>query len=256
MGVPVIEAPGEAEAQCAALVKADKVYAVATEDMDALTFGALKLVRHMTAAATRKLPIVEVDLKKVLEGLSLEMSEFIDLCILCGCDYTTKVPGIGPFRALNLIKKHKSIKKALEKLDTDKHKIPSDFQPVEARELFEKPEIMDEKQLAELKLEWKDPDEPGIIQFLVNEKGFNLERVKKGVERLKKAKGKGTQQRMESFFGPATIVTHKRKTPEGKDKDKGKKKQKTGWKPNSKLTKTKGSTKGRPKGGTNAKKKK
>ena len=39
MGCPVIEAPCEAEAQCAAICKAGKAYATATEDMDALTFG-------------------------------------------------------------------------------------------------------------------------------------------------------------------------------------------------------------------------
>lgn len=33
MGVPVVEAPCEAEAQCAELVRAGKVYAAATEDM-------------------------------------------------------------------------------------------------------------------------------------------------------------------------------------------------------------------------------
>jgi flap endonuclease-1 len=44
MGMPVVEAPCEAEAQCAALAKADKVYAAASEDMDTLTFGAPRLV--------------------------------------------------------------------------------------------------------------------------------------------------------------------------------------------------------------------
>lgn len=38
LGVPMIEAPCEAEAQCAALSKAGKVFGTATEDMDALTF--------------------------------------------------------------------------------------------------------------------------------------------------------------------------------------------------------------------------
>ena len=45
MGVPFVDAPCEAEAQCAALVKAQKVYGVATEDMDALTFGSNVLLR-------------------------------------------------------------------------------------------------------------------------------------------------------------------------------------------------------------------
>lgn len=39
LGCPVVLAPCEAEASCAALCQAGKVYATATEDMDALTFG-------------------------------------------------------------------------------------------------------------------------------------------------------------------------------------------------------------------------
>jgi flap endonuclease-1 len=38
MGVPVVLASCEAEAQCAELAKAGVVYAAGTEDMDALTF--------------------------------------------------------------------------------------------------------------------------------------------------------------------------------------------------------------------------
>lgn len=52
MGLPVIEAPSEAEAQCAQLCKDGRVYAVATEDMDALTFAAPRLVRHLSAGSS------------------------------------------------------------------------------------------------------------------------------------------------------------------------------------------------------------
>jgi flap endonuclease-1 len=51
MGVPTVDAPSEAEAQCAAMAKADLVYGVATEDMDALTFGTPRLVRHLFTPA-------------------------------------------------------------------------------------------------------------------------------------------------------------------------------------------------------------
>ena len=51
--VCVVQAPCEAEAQCAALVKAGKVYAVGTEDMDALTFGSSVLLRHLTFSEAR-----------------------------------------------------------------------------------------------------------------------------------------------------------------------------------------------------------
>lgn len=45
MGVPFIEAPGEAEAQCAELCKMGLAFGTATEDMDALTFGSPYLLR-------------------------------------------------------------------------------------------------------------------------------------------------------------------------------------------------------------------
>jgi len=57
MGVAVVEAPCEAEAQCAELVKAGKCFGVATEDMDTLTCGTPCLLRHMTYSEARKVPI-------------------------------------------------------------------------------------------------------------------------------------------------------------------------------------------------------
>ncbi len=38
MGVPIMDAPSEAEAQCASMVSQGKAFAVASEDMDSLTF--------------------------------------------------------------------------------------------------------------------------------------------------------------------------------------------------------------------------
>lgn len=62
MGVPVLTAPCEAEAQCAELAKNGKVYATATEDMDALTFRTPKLLRRLTFSQSSKdkQPILEV----------------------------------------------------------------------------------------------------------------------------------------------------------------------------------------------------
>lgn len=53
MGVPVVDAPSEAEAQCAAMAKAGVVYGAATEDMDCLTFGCPRLIRHLMAPQVR-----------------------------------------------------------------------------------------------------------------------------------------------------------------------------------------------------------
>lgn len=218
MGMPIVEAPGEAEAQCAALARTGKVFATATEDMDALTFATPKLLRNLTMAAARKLPIIEVDLSKVLEGLEVSQKEFIDLCILLGCDYTDNIKGIGPFRAYKLIKEHKSIEEALKHIDKEKHKIPEDFLYKEAHQLFVNPDVSNE----DIKLDWKDPDEEGVVQFLCNEKGFNVDRVKNALKKLKKARGGGTQQRLENFFGTPAPATPKRKLP-GKGKKDAKK---------------------------------
>lgn len=52
MGMPVLLAPGEAEAQCAALCKAGLAYGVVSEDMDTLTHGAPYLIRHFNKRGT------------------------------------------------------------------------------------------------------------------------------------------------------------------------------------------------------------
>lgn len=130
LGVPIIDAPSEAEAQCASLCKQGLVYGIATEDMDALTFGTPRLIRHLMSPASTKQPVMEFEYDKarherssslmerfwrhlsvlenpccpfqVLEELKLTADQFIDLCILCGCDYTEKISGIGPYRALQV----------------------------------------------------------------------------------------------------------------------------------------------------------
>lgn len=79
MGIPYIDAPCEAEAQCAAMAKAGKVYATATEDMDALTFGTSILLRHLTFSEARKMPVQEFHYEKILAELEFTKEQ---VCIL------------------------------------------------------------------------------------------------------------------------------------------------------------------------------
>lgn len=39
-----------------------------------------------------------------VQGLELSHEKFIDLCVLCGCDYTGSIKGIGPKKALALVR--------------------------------------------------------------------------------------------------------------------------------------------------------
>ncbi|KAF5451230.1 hypothetical protein F2P56_026350 [Juglans regia] len=200
MGVPVIEAPSEAEAQCAALCKSGKVYAVASEDMDSLTFGAPRFLRHLMDPSSRKVPVMEFEVAKTLEELNLTMDQFIDLCILSGCDYCDSIRGIGGQTALKLIRQHGSIENILENINKERFHIPDDWPYQEARQLFKEPVVYTDEEQLEIK--WTAPDEEGLITFLVNENGFNSDRVTKAIEKIKAAKNKSAQGRLESFFKP------------------------------------------------------
>ncbi|XP_073140605.1 flap endonuclease 1 isoform X1 [Henckelia pumila] len=210
MGVPVIEAPCEAEAECAALCKEGQVYAVASEDMDSLTFGAPRFLRHLMDPSSKKIPVMEFEVSKVLEELNLTMDQFIDLCILCGCDYCDSIKGIGGMTAIKLIRQHGSIENILENINKERYQIPDDWPYQEARTLFKEPLVITDDQL---ELKWAAPDEQGLISFLVNENGFNGDRVTKAIEKIKAAKNKSAQGRLESFFKPvfSTSAPIKRK---------------------------------------------
>lgn len=220
LGIPVFEAPCEAEASCAALCKAGLVWAVATEDMDTLTFAAPRVARNLMAPKSAEKPVLEFDYEKVLAGLELTADQFIDLCILCGCDYCDTIRGIGPKTALKLIKEHGSIENILEAIDTEKYAPPKDWEFAGARDLFKNPEVMD---INGIKLAWKAPDEEGLVEFLVKEKSFQEERVRSVCAKIRKARqGAASQNRLESFFGPPKIISStigKRKVEETKGKN-------------------------------------
>jgi len=212
MGIPYVEAPGEAEASCAALVKAGKVFATASEDMDSLTFGSSVVLRHLTSSEAKKLPIKELNLSKLLAELELSMEQFIDLCILCGCDYTDSIKGVGYKRAMELIKKYGDIETILKNLDSNKYPAPEDWLYVEARRLFKEPDVVDAEKL---ELKWAEPDEEALVTFMCKEKNFSEDRIRSSSKRLAKARGGQTQMRMDSFFKTVPSPAGKRKSEDG-----------------------------------------
>ncbi|EGW14404.1 Flap endonuclease 1 [Cricetulus griseus] len=224
MGIPYLDAPSEAEASCAALVKAGKVYAAATEDMDCLTFGSPVLMRHLTASEAKKLPIQEFHLSRVLQELGLNQEQFVDLCILLGSDYCESIRGIGPKRAVDLIQKHKSIEEIVRRLDPNKYPVPENWLHKEAQQLFLEPEVLDPESV---ELKWSEPNEEELVKFMCGEKQFSEERIRSGVKRLSKSRQGSTQGRLDDFFKvTGSLSSAKRKEPEPKGP--AKKKAKTG----------------------------
>lgn len=139
----------------------------------------------------------EIHFDRVLEGLGFDYDQFVDLCILLGCDYCDTIRGIGPVRAVELVAKYKNIETIIKNIDTKKYPVPENFNYQRARELFKTPDVIEP---STIELKWKDPDEEGLVEFLVKDKGFNEERVRSGIAKLKKARSGSVQQRIDSFF--------------------------------------------------------
>ncbi|KAI5177596.1 flap endonuclease-1, partial [Pancytospora epiphaga] len=196
MGVPFITAISEAEAYCAYLCKTERVKGVATEDMDALCFGASLLLRNLNASQVKRIEIDEYRLSMILKELDLSMDGFIDMCILLGCDFCDTIKGVGPKRAFEYIKKHGSIESILE---NEKLEIPENFDFKAARLIFkELSEVGDENQ--NLNLEREKIDREGLIGFMCGEKGFDKTRIENGIERMVKMQKRSCQLRLDSFF--------------------------------------------------------
>ena len=73
------------------MAAAGLVHHVATEDMDALTFKTGSLLRRLTMPEARKLPVQELSYEKMIKMLDLSHDQFVDLCILLGCDYVPSI---------------------------------------------------------------------------------------------------------------------------------------------------------------------
>ncbi len=127
-------------------------------------------------------------------------AQFIDLCILLGCDYLDPIKGIGPKTALKLIREHKSLENVVEHLKEEAKKsvqIPEHWPFQEARKIFEAPDVQKGK---DLDLKWEAPDVEGMVKFLCQDKGFSEDRVRKGCEKLQKSLSQKQQGRLDGFF--------------------------------------------------------
>mmetsp|Transcript_95 Transcript_95/g.123 ORF Transcript_95/g.123 Transcript_95/m.123 type:complete len:430 (+) Transcript_95:127-1416(+) len=254
MGVPVILAPMEAEAECAALAKAGSVWASGTEDMDCLTFATPILIRKLTFSnqSAKGATIQQMNYKKAVEGLGLTHEQFVDLCILLGCDYCDTVKGIGPKTALKLIRDHGSMEKILDAIKNEKNSkgdlkyvIPADWLPPKGKSTGDESDDTDNNEEDEenkkngeedefvpayaqarflfhnhdvdtdVELKWKAPDSKELMKFLIEEQGFNADRVKASIEKLEKAHKANLkpQARMEQYFSfkPNPVADAKRK---------------------------------------------
>ena len=120
MGIPYIQAPEEADTQCAYLAKEGFVDGVLTNDMDILTFGAPIIYRNLISY---KLEPEIIKLDDILKRLKLDHEEFVEFCILLGCDYCTGITKIKPNIVYNYYIIYKNIPDTLKALKNDKYDV-------------------------------------------------------------------------------------------------------------------------------------
>jgi 5'-3' exonuclease len=131
-GIKYIQATGEADTLISYIFaeKDDtlpRAVAVLSADSDMLTYGCPILI---TEISLQTATIYRLD--AVLEYLKMTREMFVDFCILCGCDYSSKITGIAIKGANSYIIKHKKIETIITHINADtklraRHPYPAEF---------------------------------------------------------------------------------------------------------------------------------
>jgi len=203
LGIPVIQAPSEAEAQAAYIVKKGDAYALASQDSDTMMFGTPKLIRNLSlvgrkkkvnALAYKSVKPEMVELSEVLNSIGIDNDQMIALCMLVGTDYNKGgIKGIGPKNAIKLVKKHGTDFKTLfDEVKWDEH-CETDWK--EIFYLIKKMPVTDD-----YSLRWEAVDEERVKKLLVELRGFSLERVENSIKKIVKESDKLKQKALGDFF--------------------------------------------------------
>ncbi len=204
MGMPVVQAPADGEAQAACMAAWGSVWGAGSQDYDSLLFGAPRLVRNLAITGRRKLPgrdeYVEIkpeviELDRLLKSLGMSREQLIVVGILLGTDFNPGgVRGYGPKTAVKFVKSIGDPLKVLKAIP----RAEGDVDPEEIFKYFKDPPCT-----KEYKIVWREPNEEEIRKILIDEHDFNPERVEKGISRLKKAYRenlKGRISRLDMWF--------------------------------------------------------
>jgi len=197
LGIPWVQAPAEGEAQASAMARTGVAYAAASQDFDSLLFGSPRLVKNLAITGRRKLPRKdiyvdvepeEISLEATLANLGITREQLVDMGLLIGTDFNEGVKGIGPKKALALIKKHGSLEPALEELSVE---IESKD---EVREIFLKPNV-----LPEVDLRFRDPDADGVRRMLCDEHDFSPDRINAALAKFGSARSEQKQRSLDTW---------------------------------------------------------
>ncbi len=204
MGIAVVQAPGEGEAEAAYLSRKEEVYAAVSQDYDSLLFGAKSLIQNLTMARKRRtlsgwveIKPELIELQRVFNLLEINLDQLICLGILVGTDYNPKgIPGIGQKRALDIVRRYrqpvlifKSVEEQILNLSEEDR-----FNWQEIFALFHKPNIIDAE------FNFGKISEAKIKEILVDRHDFSEDRVNKQLDKLRDITEKNKQKGLDKWF--------------------------------------------------------
>lgn len=203
MGIPVVQAQQDGEAQCAYMIQKNLAWACASQDYDAFLFGANRIIRNLSASKTKvvhnKTTKVEIEyytLEECLESLKITQFQLIDMGILIGVDFFEGIKGIGDKTAYDMILDYGNIE-TIKREKGEKYNfsvLTPEFLE-EVRDIFLHPKISDD-----ISLKWNRPNLDKITELLVEEHNFNKERLTNQLNRLKEKFLNKTQGSLDSFY--------------------------------------------------------
>lgn len=125
IGIPCLQATGDGEQLCSSLCIEGKVAAVFSVDTDNLVYGCPLVITGYSETCSydeygNKVAHLDcVRLDRVLDGLKISHSMFVDLCIMSGCDFNTNMPGYAAIKSFTLLQKYGSIDDLPRNLNTE-----------------------------------------------------------------------------------------------------------------------------------------
>jgi flap endonuclease-1 len=183
LGIPTVEAPGEGEAQAAFMAGRGDAWAAASKDYDSLLFGAPRLVRFLTLSGKEFLPSTSsfrpitpelIDSGSLLAARGISREQLVDLAILVGTDFNPGIKGVGPKKALDLVRRYGAIEAMPEEL---RLQVP---EYADVRRIYLQPTVR-----SDYDVRFGEPDEGGLVRFLCEERAFGRERVMAALGRMR-----------------------------------------------------------------------
>lgn len=230
-GVPWVESPFEAEAQCAYLEMRGLVDGIITEDSDVFLFGGKKVYRKLFAGNSNQVDFY--DIRKIEKELGLNREKLISTALFLGSDYTIGVKGVGIVNAMEIVNAFETIEslerfkawaekpdilledsqafyrniplkelqyKHFHKNYKNNWEFPDDFPNSEVVDAYQNPVVDDSLE----PFVWNEPDIQSLKEFCrdvfewgpdrIDEAGFELAKI---IKKMRENKG---QKKIEDYF--------------------------------------------------------